>query len=268
MSQVAECNQVADGMGERFLAVSKWWWFALAFALTIAMGGALPARAAPPPSLVITEVFARPLLVSDRIGEFVEILNQSDEAIELADLRLTVPSGKALRLHGGSRHVLPAGAIAVVRPALREGARAGPLDVVAKGLRLPNRGGRLELRWRGQLVDVAQWWGKWPWPKSRPGRSLERRKLGRDGAKGRSWRRSTTPLRGVERASPGVVHWWSRGGKRRGVLRMAPSSRPGSSLRPVVVRAATRPARRWRAAPSSARPLRGAGAGVGAPRRR
>jgi len=82
-----------------------------------------------------------------------------------------------------------------------------PGSLALSGLRLPDRAGRIELRWRGSLLDVAQWTRRWPWPKGRAGASLERRSARSDGRLGRAWRRSRVPMFGVERGSPGVVSW-------------------------------------------------------------
>lgn len=157
------------------------------------------------PNVVISEIFADPLLVSDRVGEFVELVNVGSDPVQLDELRLRLPSGKVVGLLRPARPLLAPREVVVVRPS---GAKVRDSNVaIARGMSLPNRGGRLELSWRAKPIDVAQWWVKWPWPKARPGVSLERRFAASDGAHGRSWRRSRTRLRVIERASPGVVHW-------------------------------------------------------------
>lgn len=169
-----------------------------------AVAGAAAANGPPLPGvrLRISEVMSDPLLVDDRAGEYVEVANLSACTVRLSDLALTVPSGRRLSLGGRSGGLAP-GAIAVVSP---QGLVSG--SIALKGLRLPGRAGRLELSWRGRTVDVAQWTGRWPWPRHRAGRALERRGPETDGRSARAWRHSRQPLRGVERGSPGALPGW------------------------------------------------------------
>ena len=186
-----------------------------------------PENAAAAEGLRISEVFFDPLLVADARGEFIEVVNVSRRAVPLSDVQLVLPSGKRLRLQRRARSALAPGEVVVVRPKPLVPARAD--EVVATGLRLPNRAGRLEL-WVGKRRhDVAQWWVKWPWPRAKPGTSLERKAPDSDGARGQAWRRSRTPLRVVERASPGVVHW-QVASKLRRWWRSQPSSARGEVL--------------------------------------
>lgn len=150
------------------------------------------------PRLVVSEIFADPLLLEDRAGEFVEVANLGDRLTSLAGVQLVLPSGRSLALALPAGSSLQRGGVLVLRPmANHKGGHHLP------GLRLPNRAGRLELRWRGRVLDVAQWTPRWPWPKHRPGRSLERRSPEADGRVGRSWRQSPRAYHGVERADPG-----------------------------------------------------------------
>ncbi len=154
------------------------------------------------PRLRITEVFTDPLLLDDRAGEFVEIANIGPIPVPLAALTLVVPSGKTLKFRAPASRMLQPGAVLVL---CALGNRPASLALV--GLRLPDRAGRIELRWRGHLMDVAHWTRRWPWPKAMAGRSLERRGAQTDGTLGRSWRRSRVPMFGLERGSPGRVSW-------------------------------------------------------------
>lgn len=157
------------------------------------------------PSLIISEVFADPLLQDDRAGEFVEVANVGDRPASLAAVRLVLPSGKVLGLARAGDRRLAVGAVLVLRPMGNH-----PDGHHLPGLKLPNRAGRLELRWRDVVLDVAQWTGKWPWPKHRVGWSLERRGPGADGRVGRGWRHCRVAYHGVERASPGrLPRGWS-----------------------------------------------------------
>ena len=163
--------------------------------------------AAGPPRLVISEVFADPLLQEDRAGEFVEVANVGHRVASLAAVTLILPSGRALALATPGHRGLPPGAVLVLRPMANH-----PGSHHLPGLKLPNRAGRLELRWRSRVIDVAQWTPKWPWPKHRAGWSLERRGPGADGRVGRGWQHSRVVYHGVERASPGQLpgRWWGR----------------------------------------------------------
>ena len=53
-----------------------------------------PPVAQRPPRVVISEVFADPLLLDDAAGEFVELANLSAQPVRLADLAIHLPSGK------------------------------------------------------------------------------------------------------------------------------------------------------------------------------
>ena len=172
-----------------------------------------PATTAPataPPRLIITEIFADPLLQDDRAGEFVEVANVGARAASMAGVQLVLPSGRALVLAQPGNGGLAAGGVLVLRPMANH-----PGSQHLPGLKLPNRAGRLELRWRGRVIDVAQWTPKWPWPKHRVGWSLERRGVGVDGRVGRGWRHCRVVYHGVERASPGVLPlgWVGRGAR-------------------------------------------------------
>ena len=154
------------------------------------------------PRIVISEIQSNPLLHDDRAGEFVEVVNLAREPVRLADLVLVLPSGvRAVPVRPASP-LLHAGEVVLLTPL---GAQPG--EAAVKGMRLPNDAGRVELFWRQTRVDVAQWHKKPPWPKAIPGQALERLGPARDGESGRSWRRSTTVLHGIERASPGRVDW-------------------------------------------------------------
>ncbi len=155
-----------------------------------------------PPRLLISEMMVDPLLLEDSAGEFVELANLSGEPVRLADISLLLPSGKWVMPERPRAPVLRAGEIALLTP---QG--YGPNEAKVRGLKLPNQAGRLELRWRQTTVDVVQWHRKKPWPKAVPGMALERISPTADGKLGSSWRRSPTPLRVVERGSPGRSSW-------------------------------------------------------------
>ncbi|MEY3014298.1 MAG: Lamin Tail Domain [Pseudomonadota bacterium] len=160
----------------------------------------------------ISEVFSDPLLVDDPVGEFVELTNLGATAVIVDRLELLLPSG---------RRVVPrrpeAPALAPCEALVVRASAADPAEASAGPLRLPNRAGQIELYWRGRLLDRAVWTGRWPWPKHRAGRSLERRDAAVPGDEARAWRSARTVLRRVERASPG-----------RHALRCAAASRPGA----------------------------------------
>ena len=159
----------------------------------------------PPPAvprLLISEIQANPILHDDRAGEFVEIVNLAREPVRLADLSLLLPSGvRAVPVRPGAP-LLHAGEVVLLTPLATQAGEAA-----VKGMRLPNDSGRLELFWRQTRVDIAQWHKKAPWPTPRPGQALERTHPQADGELGGTWRRSLSPLHGVERASPGRVEW-------------------------------------------------------------
>lgn len=159
----------------------------------------LPAQ---PPRIVISELLVDPLLLDDGAGEFIEIVNLSPLAVRLGDLELALPSGRGLTPERPSLPILRAGEVLLLTPLGK-----GPGEAKMRGMRLPNQAGRIELRWRGQALDVVQWHRKRPWPKQKPGFALERIAPDADGRVGASWRHATAPLRGIERASPGVLHW-------------------------------------------------------------
>ncbi len=182
-------------------------WLLMPMLPAMARAGEPPPTAPPmgppvPVELRITEVMADPLLLEDKAGEYIEIANVGATTVVVAGLQLVLPSGKTLSLTTAGKRKLPPGGVLVVCPL---GNRAGA--VALKGMRLPDRAGRVELRRKGLLLDVAQWTRKWPWPKGQAGRSLELKGPRLDGRVGRSWRRSRVPLFGVERGSPGVVAW-------------------------------------------------------------
>lgn len=154
------------------------------------------------PRVVVSEVLVDPLLLDDSVAEFVELVNLSAGPVRLSDLSLTLPSGRVLVPERASAPVLLAGAVVVLTPQGR-----GDNEVRLRGLKLPNQAGRIELHWRKQLIDVVHWYRKKPWPKARPGVALERVSPAADGRLGLSWRSSRTPLRVMERASPGTVSW-------------------------------------------------------------
>lgn len=158
-----------------------------------------PASAtANPARLVVSEVFSDPLLVDDKVGEFVEITNLGPDAVALTRLRLRLPSGQQARLERPARPVLAACEALVVR-ALPQSAD----EAAAAKLRLPNRAGMVELLDGARVLDRAVWTGRWPWPKHRAGRALERRNAEVPGDRANAWRVARRPLRRVERASPG-----------------------------------------------------------------
>ena len=188
------------------------------------------AQAAPsvPPAvdLVISEVMTDPLLVADVVGEYVEVIYLGAEPASLDGVSLILPDGRSVPLVGVAPASKPRGRSAARRkkrhgvqpPAeTRPNVIVQPGDVVvvrstrSQRLRLPNRAGRLELRRSGVglehavVLDVAQWAGRWPWPRHKAGKALCRVAPDRDGSLGRAWRRCRTKLRGVERGSPGVV---------------------------------------------------------------
>lgn len=153
---------------------------------------------ASPARLVISEVFSDPLLVDDKIGEFVEITNLGTDAVALARLRLRLPSGQRARLVRPGRPSLAACEAMVVRALPQSSGEAA-----AAKLRLPNRAGMVELLDGARVLDRAVWTGRWPWPKHRAGRALERRNADVPGDRAHAWRVARRALRRVERASPG-----------------------------------------------------------------
>ena len=163
---------------------------------------ALPAESFTLPRVVVSEVMVDPMLLDDSVAEFVELVNLSPGPVRLSDLSLTLPSGRVLVPERAAAPVLLAGAVVVLTPQGR-----GENEARLRGLRLPNQAGRIELRWRKQLIDVVHWYRKKPWPKAKPGVALERVSPTADGRLGGSWRASRTPLRVMERASPGTVAW-------------------------------------------------------------
>ena len=174
------------------------------FAASIAAAAEPSAKADPPPpvpQLRISEVMTDPLLLDDVAGEYVEVVNLGPGVVRRAELELELPSGKRAVPFASADSDLAPCAVLLLAP------QPGPGATMVKAMRLPNRAGRLTLRWRGRVVDVVQWTGRWPWPKHRPGLALERRSPDADGTVGSSWRHARTPLRRVERGNPGSVGW-------------------------------------------------------------
>ena len=180
-----------------------------------------------PPRVRFTELQPAPLLLDDRAGEYVELVNLGPTAVALAEVKLLLPNGTAAPLLRPARPSLAPGEVALCTPLGQQGAIQVP------GMRLPDRAGRLELLWRGTPVDVAQWLRARPGPKVAAGVALERGDPDADGARLTAWRPSRTPLRGLERGSPGV---WRPDGVPRpargvpakcGTQKHEPGPRPG-----------------------------------------
>ena len=159
-----------------------------------------------PGELVITEIMTDPLLVSDAVGEYVEVVYLGRQRSAQLDFELVLPDGRRIPVTG------------------KELARGQPnlwliRSRAQRRLRLPNRYGRLELRAGNRLVDVAQWARNWPWPRRQAGVALCRRGPGSPGDWGRAWRRCRQSLRRIERGSPGVeprITKWRARFRRRG----------------------------------------------------
>lgn len=155
-----------------------------------------------PPRIVVSELFVDPLLLDDNAGEFVEIVNLSSAAVRLADLELSLPSGKSAKPERPGLPVLRPGEVLLLTPLGK-----GDGEAKVRGMRLPNQAGRLELRWHGRLLDVVQWHKKRPWPKQKPGLAIERVGPDAKGDIGASWRHAKEALRVIERATPGRLTW-------------------------------------------------------------
>ncbi len=149
------------------------------------------------PRLVISEVMTDPMLLDDAAGEYLEIANVGGLAAEISELALELPSGRRVSLERPTAPLLEPCRVLLVVTLPRSDA------AVTRPMRLPNRAGRLLLRWRGEVIDVAHWTGRWPWPRHRVGVALERRSVASDGTLGPSWRHAARPHLGVERGSPG-----------------------------------------------------------------
>ncbi len=153
------------------------------------------------PRVVISELLTDPLLRDEGAGDYVEIANLATVSVRLADLALLLPSGKKMAIERPRQPWLQPGEVAVV-----QGSEA-PGRIRVKGLRLPNAAGRLELWWRGERIDVAQWQRRRPWPRSRPGVALERVSPQVDGSGPAAWRQASEVVDRLERGSPGAVVW-------------------------------------------------------------
>ena len=173
-----------------------------------------------PGELLISEIMTDPLLVSDAVGEYVEVVYLGRQAPERLDFELVLPDGRRLAVTDKAR-VRGRANLWLIRSRPKQ------------KLRLPNRYGRLELRAGNRLVDVAQWAQHWPWPRRQAGVALCRRALGTPGDWGRSWRRCRQSLRRIEKGSPGLeprlTNWRVRyrrrgeqGGGRPGRKQMQP----------------------------------------------
>ena len=161
-----------------------------------------PAPLDPPPAatvtVVVTEVMSDPLLLEDAAGEYLELINLSDISLRLADIHVRLPSGKVATPDRPHQPLWSPGEVVLLSAlGLQQG------SVRLKGLKLPNPAGRLEIWHHNQLLDVAHWHNKRPWPKRRPGVALERRSL-TAGGQASAWRRSATRQRGQEYGSPGL----------------------------------------------------------------
>ncbi|MBM4342357.1 MAG: hypothetical protein FJ100_03150 [Deltaproteobacteria bacterium] len=157
------------------------------------------AHAEPPPLLRISEVLFDPLLLDEGAGEYLELVNLSKRSVRLAEIVVVLPTGRRVSPERPHLPWLRRGEVALAR-----GHGRHP-DLALKGLRLPNTAGRVELWWRGQQIDVAQW--VVPRRRSRPGAAWERRDPRIDGSLPAAWRLATDPVHGAERGSPGAVVW-------------------------------------------------------------
>ncbi len=151
------------------------------------------------PRIVISEVLADPLLHEEGVGDYLEIVQLSDQAVRLADLALLLPSGRRVLLERPAAPWLRAGEVAVLRSG------SGPGRILVRGMRLPNLAGRVELWWRDHRLDVAQWLHK---PRRwKAGVAMERRDPRLDGALLTTWRPATHQVDQLERGTPGWVQW-------------------------------------------------------------
>lgn len=154
-----------------------------------------------PPRVVLSELLPDPLLRDEGAGDYVEIANLATASVRLADLALVLPSGKKLALERPRQPWLLAGEVVVIQSA------EAPGRIRLKGLRLANSAGRLELWWRSERIDVAQWQRRRPWPRAKPGVALERVSPLADGSSPAAWRLATAAVDRLERGSPGAVAW-------------------------------------------------------------
>ncbi|WCO68713.1 CotH kinase family protein [Iamia majanohamensis] len=141
--------------------------------------GLLPAPG--PAAPVISEVRG----TGDPAGDFVELANPAESAVDLSGWTLTGAAEGTLApgtvVPAGGRVAVPAApaAVAAVGDGLVLGRLNGPL---------PDAGGVVELRDPGGVVrDHVPWSIGGAWPAPAPGTSIERVDLAADGADGASW---------------------------------------------------------------------------------
>ncbi len=116
--------------------------------------GTLACSPVKPGDLVITEIMANPVALDDVSGEWFEVLNAADHALDLDGLVVETGSGQswgvpALSMDAGARVVFARSAAAV--PGL-EG-----LVAWGGGISLPNKGGSLRLRFGPWILDEVVW---------------------------------------------------------------------------------------------------------------
>jgi hypothetical protein len=176
--------------------------------------------------VVFSEIHYDPDRAPDRELEFVEIYNAGTQPAAVFSLILIDARGRRHPLVQGGVPLLEPGGVLLIGPAAR-----GPRSITLGRLSLPNSEGSLRLEDAcGNTLDVAIWKSRRPWPRHRPGRSIERRAPDCDGARPVCWVATSEREDAGDRATPGRVRWHDR----------KPSRRPGACEPRPASQSATR----------------------------
>lgn len=105
--------------------------------------------------LVVTEIMANPGVVSDTVGEWFEIYNASDHAVDLLDLEIAHMSGAGIRV--SNTVVVPADGFAVLGNSISSELSTGgyPIDYVYSGFSLRNNSDEIVLRVMDVVIDTV-----------------------------------------------------------------------------------------------------------------
>lgn len=162
----------------------------------------------PEGSLVVSEIHYNPKLSDDAKGEWIEIANTTDAAIDIAGLTLSDTKNDKHVVAPGAPLLVPAGGFVVIGasadPALNGGA---PVDYAWKGFSLTNSADQVILSYAGQVVDRVDYTVP-PFP-SVNGASMQLdllmfdKVLNDDAA---SWCASTAPFGAGDLGTPGAAN--------------------------------------------------------------
>ncbi len=155
------------------------------------------------PPLVIDEIAYDPAAVPDHLGEYIEIVNTGDRAVEMGCVRLRVGEGCEAEIPHEAPPLAPGGYFLFVRSLDRE--TNGGIEGNARfSCTLGNEGGRIELLDpAGTPIDTVTYRTEAPWPSPPAGVAIELIDPSRDNDDGRNWAPASETLESGDRGSPG-----------------------------------------------------------------